>query len=95
MSRIIRPTLAAIGILGAIFAPPWLTLICMALLAFRYPALEVLFMGVLMDFLWLPSAVHWENFTFWSSFFSLPLFTLAALALLWGLEPLRKELLVS
>jgi len=54
----------------------------MGLLAFRYPAWEVLFIGLLTDFLWMPGL-----------FSQLPIFTLAALVLVWGLEPLRKEFL--
>jgi len=80
-----RHLLAVAGILGAIFAPPWLTILCMGLLAFRYPAWEVLFIGLLTDFLWMPPG-----------FFSpLPIFTITALILVWGLEPLRKEFLFS
>ena len=83
MYRIFRPTFVIIGILGAIFAPPWVTIICMGLLAFRYPAWEVLFMGIFMDFLWMPAGyLH-----------PLPIFTIAGLVLVWGLAPLRKEFL--
>ena len=82
--NLIRPTLALVGILGAIFAPPWVPLICMVLLAFRYPAWEVLFIGLLVDFLWLPAFAH-----------GAPLFTIAGFILAWGLEPLRKEFLFS
>ncbi|OGG60959.1 hypothetical protein A3C86_00065 [Candidatus Kaiserbacteria bacterium RIFCSPHIGHO2_02_FULL_49_16] len=77
-----RLTLAIAGLFAAIFAPPWLTILCMGLLAFRYPAWEVLFIGLLTDFLWMPGL-----------FSQLPIFTLAALVLVWGLEPLRKEFL--
>lgn len=79
-----RLFLAGVGILGALAAPPWVPLICMLLLTFRYPAWEALFIGFLMDILWLPS----------DFFHAIPLFTIAALILVWGLEPLRKELLV-
>lgn len=83
MSRIVRPTLVIVGTLGAIFAPPWVTITCMGLLAFRYPAWEVLFIGVFTDFLWMPPGfIH-----------PLPIFTIAGLILVWGLEPLRRELL--
>ncbi len=80
MRHLIRPTIAIAGALGAIFAPPWVPLICMGFLAFRYPAWEVLFLGLMMDFLWLPALPH-----------AFPLFTAAAFVLAWGLEPLRKE----
>ena len=80
-----RFTLAFFGILSAIFAPPWVTIICMGLLAFRYPAWEVLLIGLFTDFLWMPQGfLH-----------PLPIFTIAGLILVWGLEPLRKEFLFS
>ena len=80
-----RTALAICGILSAIFAPPWATIIIMALLAFCYPAFEVLLMGLLVDFLWMPPGfLH-----------PLPIFTISAFALVWGLEPLRKEFLFS
>lgn len=80
-----RPALALTGFLAVIFAPPWLTILCMGLLAFRYPAWEILFIGLLTDFLWMPQG-----------FLSpLPIFTITALILVWGLEPLRKEFLFS
>ncbi|MEK7107049.1 MAG: hypothetical protein AAB899_02580 [Patescibacteria group bacterium] len=85
MSRIFRPTLVIVGSFGAIFAPPWVTILCMGLLAFRYPAWEVLFIGLLTDFLWMPPGLSHP----------LPIFTISALILVWGLEPLRKEFLFS
>ena len=85
---------------AATLLPPWITLLIMVLLSVRYAAVEVLVLGLLMDFLWftpvtllgtassglggLSGLVH-----------SLPLFTLVALILVWGLEPLRNELLLS
>lgn len=79
-----RSVLASVGIFGAIFAPPWILLICMGMLAFRYTAWEVLLMGLLADFLWLPFATH-----------AIPLFTITGFILAWGLEPMRKEFLFS
>ena len=73
-----------IGIFGTVLASPWVVLSAMALLALRFRAWEVLVIGVAMDFLWLPSD---------SLIFPLPLFTLGALILVWGLEPLRNEIL--
>jgi len=80
-----RTTLAICGVFAAIFAPPWVTIICMGLLAFRYPAWEVVFIGLLTDFLWMPPGL----------FPPLPIFTVTGLILVWGLEPLRKEFLFS
>ena len=81
----IRVALFGLGLIGLVFAPPWFPLIAMGLLALLYRAPEVLILGVLMDFLWLPS----------NTFPSVPFFTLAAIIFVWGLEPLRNELLFS
>jgi len=78
---IFRLVTVIVGFFGIFFGPPWLTLVSMAVLAFRFPAVEVIIMGVLMDFLWLPAT-------------GIPLFTIASIIFLWGLEPVRKELLV-
>lgn len=75
----------AIGILGIVFWSPWLVFAVMALLAIRFRAWEILVIGVAMDFVWLPSGFH---------LMPLPLFTLGALLLLWGLESFRNEILV-
>jgi hypothetical protein len=75
------------GIAGALFAPAWVPLLCMGLLAFRYRAPEVLALGLIMDFLWLAPSTF-------GILSALPLFTLAGLVLVWGLEPLRSEFLL-
>jgi len=80
-----RPILAVFGIIGAFFAPPWVPLLIMLILAVRYPAWEALLIGLLVDLLWLPA----------TAFAALPIFTLAGLALVWGCEPLRREFLVG
>ena len=79
----VRCTLALTRFIAAVFASPWVVLIVMGLLALRWRAWEVLVIGLWMDFLWLPGAF----------FSSLPLFTFAAIALVWGFEPLRREFL--
>ena len=85
-SNKLRAALFVLGILGAIFAPPWVPLIVMGLLALRFRAPEVLAIGVFVDFMWLP---------FGSSTVAIPLFTLAAIVLVWSLEPLRSQFLFS
>ena len=80
-----RVFLAGAAVLGAIFFPPWVPLVCMGLLALRFRAWEVIILGMLVDFLWLPSVTF---------FGTLPLFTIAGLILAWGLEPLRSEFLL-
>ena len=85
LSRIrIRWFLSALGFSGAVLAPAWVPLVAMVLLALRYSAWEILGIGLLVDLLWRAAGV---------SFAHLPLFTLIALILVWGLEPLRSEFL--
>src|SRR3989344_6998103 len=85
-SNKLRAALFVLGILGAIFAPPWIPLIVMGLLALRFRAPEVLVIGVFVDFMWLP---------FGSINVAIPLFTLAAIVLVWSLEPLRSQFLFA
>ena len=80
-----RVIFAFIGVIGAIFYSPWVPLVCMVLLAFRYPSWEVLILGLFMDFLWLPTGF----------IYPLPIFTIVSIILVWGLEPLRREFLFS
>ena len=85
----IRLALGAVGVLGALFGLPWVPFLSMVLLAIRYPAWEVPFIGLFVDFLWLaPNSA--EGFSG-----SLPLFTIAGLLLIWGFEPLRREFLIG
>lgn len=86
-ARNIRIALGVLGIVGALAAPPWVPLLAMVLLAIRYPAYEVLAIGLFVDFLWFTPGTA-EGLSS-----SLPLFTIAGLLLVWGLEPLRSEFL--
>lgn len=74
-----------IGSAGALFASWWLALLCMVLLALRYPAWEVLAIGFLIDLVWLPGGDG----------FSIPLFTLGAIVMVWIFAPLRARFLNS
>ncbi len=74
---------------SVIFAPPWLAAIFACALAARWRAWEVVAAGMLMDFLWMPA-----SFSF-LSFHSLPLCTIIAIVLVFGLEPLRRQLLLG
>ncbi len=78
-----RRFLAALGFLSAIVAPPWVPLLMMGLISIRYAAWEIPVIGLLVDLLWLPG----------SPLSHVPLFTIAGLVLMWGLEPLRSEFL--
>lgn len=83
--RIIRAALIGTAITGALYAPFWAPLFCMFVLSARYRAVEVPFIGLFIDFLWLPSVGFMDPF---------PLFTMLGIALLWLLEPMRRELLL-
>lgn len=78
-----RIILFLVGMLGAVLFWPWVTLVCMILLAVRYYAWEVIFMGMFVDLQWMPT----------SAFLHLPVYTLLGLLLVWGFEPLRREFL--
>ena len=80
----IRIIIAAVGFVGAVFAPPWVTLACIILLSLRYRAWEVIILGLATDLMWLPGGPSLHLF---------PLFTLLSLILVWGLEPLRLQFL--
>ena len=55
----------------------------MIILSARYYAWEVVLLGLFVDLLWLPH----------DATFSVPYFALIGLLLMWGFEPLRKEIL--
>ncbi len=81
----IRIFLAIGGLASVLFAPWWVPLLCMLILSLRYPAWEVLAIGLLMDFMWLPGGVG----------FSIPLFTILVICIVWMFGPLRNQLLTS
>lgn len=78
-----RPLLFLLGVIAAIYLPPWAVLIIAVLLCLRYRAWEVIFLGLYIDFITLPEA----------SWGVVPYATVLAFILVWGLEPLRRELL--
>ena len=80
----IRVLITSIGMAGAFFAPWWVPLVCMIVLAVRYPAWEVLFIGLVMDLLWLPEGG-----------LEMPVFLLAGIVLVWICAPLRNQFLRS
>jgi hypothetical protein len=83
LKRGARFIIAITGFLGIFFAPPYVPMICILLLCFRFRAWEAICIGFAMDMVWLPA----------TSFAHMPLFTLAAIAMVWGLEPLRLQFL--
>ena len=91
-SNSVRRLVFLVGIVGALFAIPLIPLLAMVAIAARHAAWEIFALGLLMDFLWfsgtpVPLMGSW--------FSSVPLFTLIACVLLWGLEPLRREFLIQ
>lgn len=78
----LRLGLAFFGLWAVVFGPPWLALVPIVLLSLRFRAWEALFLGLIMDFIWLPG-LH------------APLYLFASIAIVWALEPLRQELLLS
>ncbi|OGG60650.1 hypothetical protein A2765_03675 [Candidatus Kaiserbacteria bacterium RIFCSPHIGHO2_01_FULL_56_24] len=73
----------------AVFAPWWATLIFAILLNLRFRAWEVILIGLFMDLYWMPFSVSFFSFD------SLPLATIVAVVLVFGFEPLRRQLLVG
>lgn len=80
----VRVALGIAALWSVVLFPPWVTLVFIAALALRFEAIEVLFIGMFIDMLWLSGAY----------FYPIPLFTIASFVILWALEPLRRELFV-
>ena len=79
----VRSFLIALATFGALFGPWWLPIIAVILLSIRFRAWEVLCIGLVCDFLWLPSGAYWPYLLF------------ASIIIVWAFEPLRNELLLS
>jgi hypothetical protein len=84
----IRLGVAALMFLSVFFAPPFITAIFAFALAVRWRAWEVIAAGVLMDLLWLPNSIGF-------SLDHLPAASLISIVLVFGLEPLRRQLLLG
>jgi len=78
-----RLALSLAGALAVFVAPWWVAVVCMLFLSLRYPAWEVIGIGLLMDFMWLPGAAGSH----------LPFFALSGVAMVWLCAPLRNQLL--
>ena len=81
----IRLAFALAAIYGALMGPIWLPILAISISSLRFRAWEALFIGLAIDLLWMPGEGVLSH---------IPLFTLFALAAVWGLEPLRKQLLL-
>ena len=90
MSNLVENSLRAgvffLGLFGALSISPWVTIVCIALLALRFRAWEAIVLGVVVDLMWLPAG---------SLLVHLPLYTLGSIAVVWVLEPLRSEFLLN
>jgi hypothetical protein len=81
-----RALLSIGGVLSVLYAAWWLPLIFMVILSVRWRAWEVPVLGLLIDFLWLPSTGY---------FLPVPWFTIAGILISWVFEPLRKQFLLN
>ena len=85
-----RLALGVLGFLSALIAPSWAPMLFIVILSLRFRAIEALAIGFFTDMLWLaPSGVEGLG----SISHALPLYTIAAVIIVWGLEPLRLEFL--
>lgn len=71
---------------SVIFAPWWVPAILALALCLRFRAWEVVLAGMFMDLYWMPTYIGLG---------SLPLATIFTLIILFGLEPLRRQLLIG
>lgn len=83
---LIRFVLVSAGFISVFFFSPVFVFAVIILLSLRYRAWEAPFMGLLIDFMWLPGG---------SMMMHVPFATLLALFIVWALEPLRSELLTN
>ena len=74
---------------SVLFLPPYVVAAVACIIAARWRAWEVIAAGMLMDFLWLPSPVSFLSLD------TLPLATFICIVAVFGLEPLRRQLLVG
>jgi hypothetical protein len=84
----LRLILAVSCFLGVVWAPWWVPLLIAIALCLRFRAWEVVLAGMFMDLYWMPQYLSF-------SFDAIPLATIASVVILFGLEPLRRQLLVG
>ena len=82
----VRIAVATLGFVGAAYISPLVPAVCIGLLALRFRAWEAIALGAFVDFMWQPAG---------SLIVHMPLFTLASIAIVWVLEPLRSEFLLD
>ncbi|PJE74385.1 MAG: hypothetical protein COV01_01315 [Candidatus Taylorbacteria bacterium CG10_big_fil_rev_8_21_14_0_10_41_48] len=78
-----RLFVVAVTFLSALFAPVWAFFLLAGFLAVRYPSWEVMLIAFFMDLVYLPIG----------GFFGIPfVITILVCILVWGLDPLRNQL---
>lgn len=82
----LRAFLAAACFVSVVFTPWWVPLVIAIILCLRFRAWEVVLAGMFMDLYWMPSYIALQ---------SLPLATIVAIVLVFGLEPIRQQLLIG
>lgn len=87
--KTVRYVLAIALAVSVVFAPWWLSLIIAIALTLRFRAWEVIAAGIVFDLLWLPGSASFSSFEF------LPLATIIAVILVFGFDPIRRQLLVG
>lgn len=81
-----RIALVVAGFIAAITLPPWVTAICVVLLALRYRAWEAILLGLFIDLTWQPLGAE-------GLFHLVPIFTLSCMLVVWAFEPVRTQFL--
>jgi hypothetical protein len=71
---------------SVVFAPWWVPAILAFALCLRFRAWEVILAGMFMDLYWMPAYIGLH---------SLPGATIVAILFVFGLEPLRRQLLIG
>lgn len=74
-----RTVLAFLGFFSVIFLSSWAALVVIVVLSLRYRAWEAIAIGLFADMLWHAHGI--------------PYFMIAAIAIVWMLEPVRMRLL--
>jgi hypothetical protein len=79
-----RQLLLTFILISSLFAPIWAVIILAGITSFRYRLWELLLIGLFIDFIYLPTG----------GFMGFPyIATVISLILVWGLEPLRSQLI--
>jgi hypothetical protein len=82
----IRLALAVLAFVSVLFAPLWVTAVLGVVLAVLFEAWEVIVLGLIADFLYLPPG----------GFFHIPMpMTLLAIVFVWAMVPIRKRIFLK